>query len=261
MYVYLYDPALKEKRYQPIIKAVENRLTDFGITGRIIRLTPFTNTKPIIEDEIARGSKTFVVVGNDETFGHIMASSAALPVTFGYIPVGNASAVATVLGIPINVPAVDVLSARKIEPLDIGWMNNRYFISQVRIEPAVVSVEYDSQFRVHARDGAMGVTICNLLPFLGRHLGPRAQRVHPQDAQLDAFLEPLEGRRWFFGRRVAPQPASIFPFREMTIRGRRPFAVFADGRPSKEIALTIRLAREKLRMIVGKERTFGTVRA
>ena len=256
MYVYLYDPALKEKRFQSIMKTVENRLTDFGITGRIIRLTPFTNAKPIIEDEVARGSKTFVIVGNDTTFGHIMSSSAALPVTFGYIPVGDDSAVAHSLGIPLNAPAVDVLSARKIEPLDIGWMNNRYFISRIEIEPAPLSVEYDAQFRVRARDGEMGVTICNLLPFQGAHLGARDHVVHPQDVQLDAFLEPVEKKRWF-RKRVTTQAASIFPFREMVIRGRRPFTVVADGRHSKEILLSIKLADVKLKMVVGKERMFG----
>ena len=55
MYVYLYDNFLRGKKYDSTIKAMETRLTDFGIAGKIIRLQNFTDSKAIIEDEIKKG--------------------------------------------------------------------------------------------------------------------------------------------------------------------------------------------------------------
>ena len=52
MYVYLYDQYTKEKKHQPVIKQVENRLTDIGIAGKIVRLQNFTNADSIIEQEM-----------------------------------------------------------------------------------------------------------------------------------------------------------------------------------------------------------------
>ena len=41
MYVYLYDNFLRQKKYDSMIKAMEVRLTDYGIAGKILRLNNF----------------------------------------------------------------------------------------------------------------------------------------------------------------------------------------------------------------------------
>ena len=133
MYVYLYDNFLKNKRYDSLIKAMETRLTDYGIAGKIIRLQRYTNCEMLIEDEIRKGAKTIVVVGNDVTFGHVLSRAASCRVIYGFLPVGSENSIAEVLGLPVGIDACDVLAKRRKLYLYVGWLNNRYFISQLQL--------------------------------------------------------------------------------------------------------------------------------
>lgn len=254
MYVYLYDNFLREKKYLPTVKAMEISLTDYGIGGKILRLTSFTDARPIIEDEIKRGAKTIVVVGNDATFGQVLGRSATAPCTFGFLPVGPNNTIAEVLGIPVGVEGCDVLSRRRKERLDIGWMNNRFFISQLHVKPAKLEVVYDERFKVTAGD-KMEVMVCNLQPYYWKRdkKDNETHVVHPQDGKLEAFLRPLTKKGWWGYTYEDP---SVFPFEEMEITGREPFTVEADGRMTKEIRLKIKLAHSKVEMIIGRNRKF-----
>lgn len=254
MYVYLYDNFLRDRKYASLVKAMEVQLTDFGIAGKILRLHNYTDAKPIIEDEIKRGAKTIVIVGNDSTFGHVLSRAATVECTFGFLPVGNNNSIAEVLGIPSGLESCTVLSRRRKQRMDVGWVNNRFFVSQLHVHPAKIEVIYDERFRVTAHD-KMEVVVCNLQPFFWKKdtKDKEMQVVHPQDGKLEAFLRPLTKKRWWGYTYEDP---SIFPFEEMEIRGAEPFAVEADGKITKEIKLKIKLAHTKVEMIVGRDRKF-----
>ncbi|KKQ27379.1 MAG: hypothetical protein US42_C0010G0026 [Candidatus Magasanikbacteria bacterium GW2011_GWC2_37_14] len=252
MYVYLYDDFLRQKKYDNLIKVMETRLTDFGIAGKIIRLQNFTNAKLVIDEEIRKGISTIVIVGNDKTFGHVLSRAATCEVLFGFLPVGENNSIAQVLGIPIGESACEVLAKRRKLKLDVGWFNNRYFVSQLYVPPSKISVEYDERFRVSAKN-EMELVVCNLQPFIwkGQSLN-KQQIIHPQDGKLEAFLQPLQKKFW---RNIYEEP-SIFPFEEMTVSSKTPFVVEADGSRSKETKIKIKLARSRIEMIVGKDRKF-----
>jgi len=254
MYVYLYDNFLRQKNFASAIRAIEIKLTDYGIAGKILRLNNYIDTKTIVEDEIKRGAKTIVIVGNDATFGQVLSRSATCSCTFGFLPVGNDNTIADVLGIPEGIDACDVLSRRRRESLDVGWMNSRYFVSKLHVMPSKLEVIYDERFKVTASD-KMEVIVCNLQPFYWkRDKKDREQHiVHPQDGKLEAFLRPLTKKGWWGYKYEDP---SIFPFEEMTITGKEPFTVEADGKVSKEIKVKIKLAHSKIDMIVGRNRKF-----
>ncbi len=256
MYVYLYDNFLKKKKFDSTIKTIETRLTDYGIAGKIIRLQQYTNAVEIIEDEIRRGAKTVVIVGDNTTFGSVLSSAATISTVFGFLPVGPDNSIAQVLGIPVGPPACEVLSRRRKVHLDVGWMNSRYFISQLHIPPSEITVEYDEKFRVSPRFGRMELVVCNLQPFLWRDRRRGHEKdivVHPQDGKLEAFLRPVIGRGII--RDIYEDP-SVFPFEEMVVSSKKPFVLEADGKVSKEVRVKIRLARDRITMIVGKERRF-----
>ena len=209
MYIYLYDNFLRNKKYDSIIKTIEIRLTDYGIAGKILRLNNFIDVKQIVDSEISRGAKTVVIVGNNETFGNVLSRSATCDVNFGFIPIGNDNSIADVLGIPVGVEACDVLSRRRVENLDVGWMNNRYFVSQLHIFPARLEVEYDEKFKVSGKD-LMEVVVCNLQPFFWQ-VGKKDRNqvaVNPQDGRLEAFIRPVKKKRFW---RYEYEEASIFP--------------------------------------------------
>jgi diacylglycerol kinase family enzyme len=253
MYVYLYDNFLRQKKYESILKIMETRLTDFGIAGKIIRLQPFTNSEMLIHDEIRRGATTIVVVGDDNTVARVLSRGAVCDVLFGFLPIGNNNTIADVLGIPVGETACDVLSKRRKLKLDIGWVNNRYFISQLHISPSDIRVEYDERFVVYSQKGKMELVVCNLQPFVWRQKGSKDIVVHPQDGKLEAFLRPLQKKTMF---REHYEEPSIFPFEEMTVRSDKPFVMEVDGKASKETRITIRLAKSRINMVVGKNRKF-----
>lgn len=253
MYVYLYDDYLKQKKHRGVVKAIETRLTDFGIAGKIMRLQQFSNCEAIIREEIKRGATTIIIVGNDKTFGRVLSRAATLKVLFGFIPVGPGNSIANVLGIPVGVDSCEVLSKRRKVSLDVGWVNNRYFISQLHILPHPIKVEYDEQFSVSARNGKMELVVCNLQPFVWKQRGKSDFIVHPQDGKLEAFLRPKTRQGVF--KEVYEDP-SIFPFEEMIVTSDTPFVMEADGKRSKETKVTIRLAKSRIQMVVGKGRKF-----
>ncbi|MBU0661493.1 hypothetical protein KKG22_04960 [Patescibacteria group bacterium] len=235
------------------MKSIENRLTDFGIAGKIIRLQQFTNSGAIIEDEILKGATTVVIVGNDATFGRVLSHAAKSDIIFGFLPVGGNNTIAPVLGIPIGVEACDTLSRRRKIRLDVGWVNNRYFISQLHIPPHPIEVEYDEKFLVSSKNNKMELVVCNLQPFVWKDKGKHQYIIHPQDGKLEAFLRPMHKKGVW--RDIYEDP-SVFPFEEMVVSSKKPFVVEADGRVTKETKITIRLAKSRVAMIVGKERRF-----
>lgn len=254
MYIYLYDNFLRSKRFDSTVKAMEQRLTDFGIAGKIIRLQTFTSSDAIIAEEIRRGATTVVIVGNDTTFGHVLSRSASQDVTFGFLPVGPTNSIASVLGIPVGVEACEVLSKRRKLRLDVGWFNNRFFINQLHIKPAKVSVTYDERFTVSAKHAMLELVVCNLQPFVWRDGGKKQVDVHPQDEKLEAFLRPVIGKKFMKGYEY--EEPSIFPFEEMIVTSKKAFEVIADGKRSKEVNVKIKLAKSRIKMIVGKNRQF-----
>lgn len=253
MYVYLYDDFLKQKKHVNTIKAIETRLTDFGIAGKIFRLQQFTSSDAVIREEIKRGAKTIVIVGNDATFGKVLSRCATVDILFGFLPVGEPNTIADVLGIPVGVEACDVLSRRRTVALDVGWVNNRYFISRLHIPPHPIRVQYDEQFTVSAKNGKMELVVCNVQPYVFKQRGKKEYVVHPQDGKLEAFLRPMQRQGVF--KEVYEEP-SIFPFEEMTVTSDTPFQMEADENMTKETKVTIRLAKGRVQMIVGKERKF-----
>lgn len=252
MYVYLYDNFLKQKKYESTLRSMETRLTDFGIAGKIIRLQNFTNAEAVIEEEKNKDASVVVIVGNDATFGHVLSRAATCDILFGFLPIGLDNSIAEVLGIPVGVEACNVLSKRRKVKLDVGWFNNRYFVSQLHIPPSNIAVEYDEKFRVSAQN-KMELVVCNLQPFAWKGKGKQDFIIHPQDGKLEAFLRPVASRGII--REKFEEP-SIFPFEEMIVSSRKPFVVEADGKQSKETKIKIKLAKNRIEMVVGKDRKF-----
>lgn len=255
MYVYLYDNFLNNRKYNSILKQIEVRLVEFGIAGKILRLNNYIDAKPIIDDEIKRGAKNIVIVGNDRTFGHILSRGATCDCVFGFLPIGPGNDIADVLGIPEGIDAADVLARRRKQKLDVGWFNNRFFVSQLHVPPAKVRVIYDEKFQV-STPFKMEVVVCNFQPFYWKRDNKDKEEfvVHPQDDKLEAFLRPLTKTGWFGYKYEDP---SIFPFEEMEVIGEDgPFVVEADGKSTKEVKVKIRLAKDKIDMIVGRDRKF-----
>lgn len=261
MYYYIYDSFLADKKHERAIASIETRLADLGISGKVGRLTPFTNAKGLIRDEAKRGAQTVVVVGNDETMAKVVEGLGEAKITLGIIPVGTPTSIASALGIPEGVDACDILSKRVTQKIDLGVVNGRYFLSHLRIPGGNVSLESDGKYRVTALSGDCDIVISNLRA-AGESTETRGGYCagDPMDGWLDALIEPRAsaggGFRGFFRGRRESQ-SSVIPFRKASVTSSEPISVVADGKSFTNDSLSIEIVPDRLRIITGRERAFA----
>jgi len=133
MYLYLYAPFLKDKKYAREIALFEGRITDFGISGKIAQLSQFLKFPAAIKEFGLKRLNTLVLVGDDALLEEAVNQFALTSTVLAYIPMTE-SAFASALSLPFGSAAVDALAARRIEKLDIGRVANRFFFGTLRCE-------------------------------------------------------------------------------------------------------------------------------
>ncbi len=255
-YVYIYDDYLKEKEYKAILTNIERRLEDFEIAGKIIRLTSFSNPRVIIEDEIRHGTGTVVMVGNEKTLARVFLRAADLETVFGFLPVGQKdNQLAEALGVPLNEKACDVLAARKIEKVDYGVINQKYFfVSNVYIPATALQFSCDDRFSIAAPREKMEVAVTNLLPppFTVNKFQPR-----PQDGKLEFYLHSASGGLMsYLGGSRKKGSVSLFTFKKLFLKSDKTVPVVVDRHTMQEGSLSIEVSKKRMALVVGKGRKF-----
>ncbi len=246
MYCYLYDEFLQEnKRYERELLQIENRLTDLGIAGKISRLALFRNAEEMIRDEIDRGVKTVVVLGNDDTVRKLLDVISESDITLGIIPIGPKNELARLLGIPQGIAACDVLSARRVEQIDMGTINGRKFITGVHVPNFKAELMCnDGSYRIVATSHA------------DLHIDNLAEVTNPCDGILEANIRASVKTGWGpFARHR--ETNSILPFRFLAIRSEKPIALYADGEEMQGTRFDIGIEPMTLKVIIGKQRAFS----
>ncbi|HAU66173.1 TPA: hypothetical protein DCW61_02385 [Candidatus Uhrbacteria bacterium] len=245
MYCYLYDEFIQEnKRFERELLKIENRLTDLGIAGKVSRLALFRNAQEMIRDEISRGVSTVVVLGNDETIRKVIDVVADSDAVLGIIPIGPNNELAHMMGIPEGLEACEVLSARRVEKLDIGIVNGRRFLTKLSMPHFHAEMTCEDTFRVTAIARQANLEIRNL-----------ASLSDPRDGRFEAVITAAVKNGWgFFGRTSLKE--SIFPLTSMAIRSDKPISLFVDGEEMISTRFDIGIEPLVLKVITGKERVF-----
>lgn len=267
MYYYIYDSFLADKKYDRVIATIETRLADLGISGKIGRLTPFTNARGLIRDEIRRGVQTIVVVGNDETVAKVVGGIDDAKVTLGFIPVGGPTLIARSLGIPEGEEACDILSRRVTQKIDLGSVNGHLFLSQVCMPGAKCTIESEGKFRVTSLVEDCEIIVSNLRlseDFVASEAA-KQQAVEsngysvgdPMDGWLDALITTKEQTFMSKFRKDAGTSRSVIPTRKLTVTSEEPVAVVADGRTFSNNVISIEIIPDRLKVITGRERIFA----
>ncbi|MBI4256773.1 hypothetical protein HY626_01820 [Candidatus Uhrbacteria bacterium] len=245
MYCYLYDEYIQEnKRFERELLKIENRLTDLGIAGKVSRLALFRDAQEMIRDEIDRGVSTIVVVGNDVTVGKVIDVVADHEVVLGIIPVGPHNELARMMGIPEGEAACDVLSARRVEKIDLGTVNGRRFVTGLSMPNFHAEITCEDKFRVTSIARQAELEIRNL-----------ADVTDPRDGRFEAVIRSDVKKGWgMFGRTQLME--SIFPLSSMAIRSDKPISLFVDGEEMKSTRFDIGIEPLLLKVITGKARVF-----
>ncbi len=245
MYTYIVEAAANTKKYENELARVESRLIELEISGRIEKLTILKSLKEIINDAVRNHSETVVLIGSDKLVNDAMSTLAEADVTIGIIPIGESHTIADALGIPVGTGACDILSARITATLDLGKVNNRYFLSKLYVPPGSnVTLECDSTFKVSALTPST-IDIANF-----------TDESNPRDGHLDVIVRPEETGGFF--RRRSYTHASVFPFKKLAIRsGSDSLPIMSDGETIIKTPATVEVAPKKLKVIVGKHRKFA----
>ena len=248
MYLYIYDEFIQDKKYLRDVAMVENRLTDLGIAGKIIRMALFRQAGEQIRDEARRGASTVVVVGNDKTVCQILDAVADVDLPLGIIPIGPDNRFARMLGIPDGVAACDVLSARMIEKVDTGTMNGKRFVTGVRVEHPEAVLTCEGQYTVSPEAGGE-IQICNLASLDGEASDDISD---PRDGVLEARIA-VPKKSGLFGKRIH---STKLPIRFASINSPVNINAFCDGQLMQGKHFEIAVEPLRLKIITGRERKF-----
>lgn len=247
-YAFIYDDFLNDRKYERDLAALDARLASLDLVGRAARLTLFRNAKDLIQSMVSQGSDTVVLVGNDQTLDKVMWFLPDLDVTLGYLPVAEPSKVARILGIPTGEAACDVLAARLIETVDVGRLDDRYFLTEVALERTLAAVDVEGRYRISP---AVGGSV-----FI-RNLGSLAENgtanADAKDGYLEVVIRPEEEKTNRFFRRPAAAETRVM-LQNGEITASQPVEAKVDNHVMNSMRFKVSICPQKLKLITGRRR-------
>jgi diacylglycerol kinase family enzyme len=254
MNIFIYDDYLNHRKYENRLSQIETRITDLGLNGKIIRLGLLKNIFNAIDDELKRGAKTIIAVGNNSTLNKTINSLAKSDIArtenipVGIIPIDGKNDIAEYFGIKNWQSACDVLSARRLEKLNIGKINEDYFTAYLTIPNKNSLIEIDKKYTIES-DLAGKIFIINF----NTNQIPTTDIVYsnPADNQLELFIVNNDKKNFF----LKTKDNSLFPFKKIIISNKK-YPIIIDGVIEKNTPVEILTANKKISFIVGKERGF-----
>jgi diacylglycerol kinase family enzyme len=161
MYCYIYDSFTSHKKYEKQLLKTELFLADLGIGGKIYKLNVLKNLESIINQALEEGADTIVAVGNDQTVSKIVNLIIDKNITLGIIPLDGESLLTSSLGIKSTEEASRILSARKVGRLDVGRVNDQYFI--LGLESSDTNIIFDlKDYNINPRANNEAVGLYNI---------------------------------------------------------------------------------------------------
>ncbi|MBU4216684.1 acylglycerol kinase family protein [Candidatus Parcubacteria bacterium] len=249
MHIYIYDNYLNEKKYQPLLAKIETRITDLGLNGKIIRLGVMNSIYNAIENELKKGAKTIIAVGNDNLLNQVINSiiksntdNKTNIIPIGFIPVGKKNnELAKFLGIELEENACDILSARRVKQLSLGKINNLFFLFNVSITTKDTIINIDKDFSIEIKkEGIINIINTSL---------------ENRETDINSSLELLiqTNNSGLFKTNKSEQ--SHFKFKHLALINKKSSAVI-DNSMEVPTPVEISLGKEKINLIVGKNRFF-----
>lgn len=253
LYAFLYDDILSAPSFQRTVANIETRCSVLGIQGRTSRLAIFRSAKELVEGLVKDGAQTIVVVGNDKTLEKVMWFLPELPVTIGYIPVCEPFGIAGLLGIPSGDAACDVVAARRVETLDIGKINDRYFLTDVRVDDSKAVVDVDGKFTIGATRAGT-ISIRNL----GGVTAQGVAMANAKDGWLELGISPMadapSGRHFPWIGSSPKREETRVMMKSGRIVSKEPIDIFVDGHQFNGFAFHVSIIPNALKIITGRKK-------
>ena len=249
MNIFIYDNFLSEKKYNSTLSKIETRITDLGLNGKIIRLSLLKNITGSIDNEIKRGAKTLIAVGNNHTLNKVLNAicgssyAEALKIPIFIIPVGKENnEIANSLGISNFISACETLSSRRIEEFNTVMANSFYFLSEARINTVGTKIEIDKNYTIELIEKG-NIIINNLI--LSKKEAPENITCLPNDDKIELFIKSKKEKN----------VKSVFSFEKIIIDNKNKNLIL-DKSEEIKTPVSITLSSKKIKLIIGKNRSF-----
>ncbi len=266
MYYYLYDTFLSDSKYQKTLHRIENRLVDLGIDGKIGRLSMLMNVEKLLNEEIKKGAKTIIAVGNDSTIDKIINVAATEKITIGIIPIGENNEVAKILGIPPMDLACDILSRRRVKKIDLLKINSRYYVLSLKMDADKnVEIICKDKYKVKLTAKKGKIYIYNLADkeYIKDNFKFKKdikKFFNPQDKMFDIIIKPtnasLTNNLLKIFKKKHACGATLIPEKKIKINSKKIASAICDNNSVVKTPLDIEIVPQILKIIVGKNRKF-----
>lgn len=253
MFFYFYDTFVTDKAQASLLNAIESRIIELGINGRVEKLTPLRNMKELLEAGVKHEAHTVVVVGNDTTFVRAVNIVAPYTTVLGYIPFPGPTTLGTIFGLGDSLTACDVLSRRIVTTINLAKANQSYFLGNLVIDHAQnLKVECDDRYTITSLADDAKLTIEN---FGDISTIPQPHQVYGKYPKLHVCLQPIKTKHGFFKQTTVSQISTQVLANKLTLSHLdQPLTVVIDGEMKLKTPLTITLKPKQLKIIVGKDR-------
>ncbi len=280
MYYYIVDQnSLPIDKFELLQTQLQGLMAEFKISGESARVTPLRSISDLVDTASQRGAKTLVACGNDDTFNLVLAALKGRDFTLGFIPFDDNSYLAKILGTDSVFTGVKTIAARRIEKIDLARISGNYFISYLEFgvmaqnlknagwwtgmkmlsaETKALTIRIDGSYNVNI--DALGGLAVNT-----RSTSCQGQNIaNPTDGNLDLLiLEKLSKAEILRYRKViaegclelAPK-TTVIKCKKIEFLEPRGTNLSMLGRIVAKFPATVEIIPQRLRMIVGKNRTF-----
>lgn len=288
MYFYIFDPGKDReiKYFERVQGRLLNLLSEHHIEGDTYRITAIRTVELLTEQAISAEAKTLIVVGSDATLNkavNTLVRKKAENVTVGFVPLDPESVLATILGVTTDIEqTIKTIAGRLVKTLNLGKVGEHYFLSKVdlgpsplqkipagpwgmsalsqllKLEPFVVKLSLQNSYT--ATSEVLAAQIINSRDNEGSHL----RLGDPTDELLDIVMLNKMSRSQIFrhrrtlaaGRLDNVPGVTIMHAKHIDILGPKKLPISIEGQVYTKAPAAIAVAKEKIKLIVGKTRQF-----
>lgn len=280
MYYYILDPHnLSLQKFEKIQIELQGLLAEFNVNGEVGRVTALRTIADLIDTASQRGANTLIACGSDDTFNLMLAQLKGRNFTVGFIPLDETSYLGKILGIDSLHTAVKTIAARRLEKIDLAKMGSTYFIGSAEFgvtghairnlnlwnsfttlagKTMNYTIRIDNSYTINAE--SIGGAVVNT-----RITSASTQALaNPTDGYLDLLLMEalsksaiLRHKQDIIDTMLERTPKStIIKCRKVEFLEPRGLGLSIAGKVMAKFPETVEIIPRRLKMIVGKNRTF-----
>ncbi len=281
MYYYILDTLnIPQKEFERQQTELQSLLTEFNINGEMARITPLRTIQDLVETAASRGAKTLIACGTDETFNLMLAAVKDRDFILGFAPFSPNTQLGKILGMTDKLTCAKAIAGRRIEKIDAAKINDNFFISYLELGlgtltnskigffsalklfagmPAEVKMRIDGQYTATSK--MMGALLINTR---GTEMCASGSIGNPQDGYLDLLiLEKLSRLHATKFKKAIENGCYELITNSSSIKCKKiefleptNYKIFMNGKEVSKFPVSIELIPGKIKILVGKDRTF-----